>query len=81
MEVFGRQISQGWKVLLNCRAAWKDQPVLKLQLQLSAVHQGVLIANGSQSQHTDLSGTVFFFLFSFIFGTSSELVVNTELKL
>lgn len=66
-------------MLLNCRAAWKDQPVLKLQLQLSAVHQGVLIANGSQSQHTDLSGTVF--LFSFIFGTSSELVVNTELKL
>lgn len=68
-------------MLLNCRAAWKDQPVLKLQLQLSAVHQGVLIANGSQSQHTDLSGTGFFFLFSFIFGTSSELVVNTELKL
>lgn len=80
MEVLGRETSQGWKVLLNCRAAWNVLPVLKLQLQLHAVHQGVLIANGSQSQNTDLSGTVWVF-FHFIFGTSSELVVNTEPKL
>lgn len=80
MEAFGRETSLGWRVLLNCRAVWNDLSVLKLQIQLSALHPGTFVSNVSQSQHTDFSGTIIF-AFPFIFGCTSELVVYLELKL
>lgn len=80
LEVFGRETSLGWRVLLNCRTVWNDLSVLKHQIQFSAVHPGMFVANVSQSQHTDFSGTILFSLL-FIFGTNSEVVVFLELKL
>lgn len=66
MEVLGRETSQGWKVLLNCRTLRNDLSVLKLQIQLRAVHPGVFVANVSQSQNTDFSGTVIFLFLLFL---------------
>lgn len=80
MEVFGREISLGWRVLLKHRTVWNYQSVPELQIQFSAGYPGKFEANVSQSPHTDLSGTVIF-IFAFIFGTSPELVVYFDFKL